>query len=260
MKPLEYVIEGLKLADSLGRNTFVTDDNFAVSKKRTMNLIEAMESAGLDKKRMRIFQATVKIGEDYELMDSLVKYFDAVCLGIESLNDETLRSWNKPYSSEDNKRWVKEIRKRGLWVHGMMMLGGDGDTLETLRETGKWANENLDSAQFCVPTPFPGTRFFNRMKEEGRILTEDWSLYNAQSVVVRPKNISPAGLQQGVYKMYRDFYSPFRTPLVWFKRLYTSSKKASQIGVSIYAMGGGLDRMLDDPQSRVHMEFLRSVS
>lgn len=78
----------------------------------------------------------------------------------------------------------------------MMMLGGDGDTPKTLKETLTWANQNLDSVQLFSPIPIPGTPFYNKMEEEGRILTKKWYLYDGTHVVVRPENFTPYELQK----------------------------------------------------------------
>jgi hypothetical protein len=56
-------------------------------------------------------------------------------------------------------------------------------------------------------TPFPGTPIFNRLENEGRILTKDWSKYTLKNVVFKPKNMSSDELLDGVRKMYHDFYS-----------------------------------------------------
>ena len=60
----------------------------------------------------------------------------------------------------------------------------------------------MQNATFNILTPFPGTRLFQRLEAEGRILTRDWSKYNSRAdVVFQPKNMSSeellAGFQSG---------------------------------------------------------------
>jgi radical SAM superfamily enzyme YgiQ (UPF0313 family) len=58
-----------------------------------------------------------------------------------------------------------------------------------------------------ILTPFPGTRLFKRLEEEGRILDRDWSKYGTQHVVFMPARMSPDDLLQGYRKVVRSVYS-----------------------------------------------------
>ena len=56
-------------------------------------------------------------------------------------------------------------------------------------------------------TPYPGTVLYDRLKAEGRIITEDYSKYNTAHVVFKPKNLSADELYKGYLWMYRRIYS-----------------------------------------------------
>jgi radical SAM superfamily enzyme YgiQ (UPF0313 family) len=56
-------------------------------------------------------------------------------------------------------------------------------------------------------TPFPGTRIHQRLKKEGRILTEDWSRYDMATVVFQPKGMTVEELQEGFWWVNKEFYS-----------------------------------------------------
>ena len=45
------------------------------------------------------------------------------------------------------------------------------------------------------------------MHQEGRILTRDWSLYDGENVVIRPKKMTPEQLDEGMRRARREFYS-----------------------------------------------------
>ena len=45
------------------------------------------------------------------------------------------------------------------------------------------------------------------LKNENRIITDDWSKYNMHDVVFKPKNMTPEELRNGVIKMYNEYYS-----------------------------------------------------
>jgi Domain of unknown function (DUF4070) len=65
-------------------------------------------------------------------------------------------------------------------------------------------------------TPYPGTRVHQRLAEENRILTRDWSIYDANHVVFQPKKISPERLLEGYLSALKHVYS---VPSI-FKRLW----------------------------------------
>ena len=60
---------------------------------------------------------------------------------------------------------------------------------------------------FNILTPFPGTKLFKRLEEEGRILHRDWNKYDSQHVVFTPSNMSPDELLQGYKKIIKSVYS-----------------------------------------------------
>jgi radical SAM superfamily enzyme YgiQ (UPF0313 family) len=256
-KPTDYVLEELVRTRDIGRDVFFVDDNIAGNPKRAIELLEGMASMGLNK-RWGSAQVTVKAAENPELLQALKKAKVRVLyVGVESINDASLKSAGKPYNAEQNKRDVQILKEEGFWVHGMMILGMDGDTKESLRETSDWMNRTFESVQLFSLTPLPGTKTHRQLQEQGRILTTDFSLYDAQNVVVRPKNLTPYELQTEIYRMYEDFYSPMRI----LRRFPKSPKQRSTLSIFAYLyLLGGKNDMLYSPQARQHMEFLKSVS
>lgn len=66
----------------------------------------------------------------------------------------------------------------------------------------------MDVASIGSLTPFPGTPIFRKLEEEDRILSYDWSKYNARmDVVFRPRQMTPDQLQAGVEWVTKQFYS-----------------------------------------------------
>ncbi|MCX8011447.1 MAG: radical SAM protein, partial [Ignavibacteria bacterium] len=95
--------------------------------------------------------------------------------------------------------------------HGMFVFGFDEDTRSSMKATIEFARKfNLESVQFLLLTPFPGTELFQQLKFENRILLEDWSLYDAHHVVFKPKNVSVFDLQFAQVKGHAKFYSRSR--------------------------------------------------
>jgi len=51
---------------------------------------------------------------------------------------------------------------------------------------------------FSILTPYPGTRLFQRLQSEGRLLTTDWTLYDTGHVVYRPKTFTPTSFSTAI--------------------------------------------------------------
>lgn len=130
-------------------------------------------------------------------------------LGIESLSQETLQSANKSFnhamSYEDE---FKKIHDSGLRMIGSFIFGFDSDDEGVFERTVSFVKKNrIDIAYYNILTPLPGTKLFERLKSEGRLLHQDWERYNGYEVVYRPKILTPETLEEGFHWAYRQTYS-----------------------------------------------------
>ena len=81
----------------------------------------------------------------------------------------------------------------------------------------KFAKRNaIDSVQFLILTPFPGTPVYEDLKSDDRIIIRDWSFYDGHHVVFNPKNVEPYCLQKAQINGHRRFYSTLEV----IKRFY----------------------------------------
>ncbi|MEE9502461.1 MAG: cobalamin-dependent protein [Candidatus Aminicenantaceae bacterium] len=56
-------------------------------------------------------------------------------------------------------------------------------------------------------TPLPGSKIFNKLISEKRIVFDDWALYDAHHVVFRPAKLSLSKLQKAQIFSHKKFYS-----------------------------------------------------
>lgn len=187
---------------------FFYDDNFTASPSHTKELLRKMKEKGIMPRWTA--QARVDVVEDEELMQLMQ---DTNCLflylGLESINPATLEAYRKSQTVQDIERAVEVIHKHKIKVHGMFVLGSDEDDKKTIRETVRFAKRTgIDTVQFLILTPIPGTETYDEMRAEGRIFVDDWSKFSGHHVVFRPKKMSPFQLQKeaGIRAM-RKFYS-----------------------------------------------------
>lgn len=216
-RKIDDVIEELRSVQEHASVIFFVDDNFAANKARTKQLLQAMIDNGI---KMRwTAQVRSEAADDFELLDLMRRSGClAVYIGIESINDKTLERVKKAQKVEGVSRSIERFHRFGIKVHGMFILGFDEDNEESVRDTWRYAKRtHLNSVQFLILTPVPGTPLFNRIRSSGRLLTEDWSLYDAHHVVFRPERMMPLQLQKLQIKAHETFYGLVRRVKHLFK-------------------------------------------
>lgn len=206
-KPIERILEEIRSAQPKKTHVFFIDDNFAANKQRTKELLRAMI-----KNNIRIewsAQVRTDIAKDPELLELMQKAgCFAVYIGFESINPATLSLYNKSQGIKDIEDSIRAVKKHSINIHGMFVLGSDTDDIATIKKTAKFANKlNIDSIQFMVLTPLPGTPVFDDLKSSGRLIHTDWSRYDAHHAVFEPKQMTAFELHVETLKAMARFYS-----------------------------------------------------
>jgi radical SAM superfamily enzyme YgiQ (UPF0313 family) len=132
----------------------------------------------------------------------------AVYIGLESVNPETLKHYNKAQNMAAIKNSIKTFHDYGINVHGMFVLGSDKDDKNVFRQTSDFCSDyKIDTAQFSILTPLPGTPVYHNLYNENRLLHNIWKFYDGLHVVFKPKKMTAFELQTGMLDTFKDFYS-----------------------------------------------------
>ncbi len=206
----EKIVDELEQAMALKRwfFTFFVDDNFIANRRRAKELMRLMIERKVTPRWSA--QVRVEVAKDDEMLD-LMRRSNCrfVYVGLESINPETLKLYNKHQSLEDIERCIRKLHAHKIRIHGMFVFGADTDTVRTMRDTSRFARRmQIDTVQFMILCPLPDTETYHQLESEGRILVRDWSLYDAQHVVFKPKNMSPLQLHLETWNALARFYSP----------------------------------------------------
>lgn len=205
MHSVDRVIEELSRVDK--KVVFFYDDNFAASPTRTAKILETMLSKG------------IKLKWSAQVRSDLAKFPDLVSLmaragctrvyvGFESIDDNSLASMNKRQTKADIIHAIETFHRFGIAIHGMFILGNDEDPPNIGMDTVKFCKKyKMDSVQFLILTPFPGTTLFARMSEEGRILHKRWAYYDAMHTVFKPHSGTAMDIQEQMMACFEEFYS-----------------------------------------------------
>jgi radical SAM superfamily enzyme YgiQ (UPF0313 family) len=211
------VIEDIKqqIALSGRRYVYFADDNFTAHIHKCKALLRSIIAAKLNIK----FSAQCRLeftkdDEFVELMKEAGCYM--VFIGYESINPQTLVDFSKRQTVEGITYSIERLHRAKIHVHGMFIVGGDADTVETVRETGRFVvKHNLDSMQICPLSPLPGTQLMQQLQQERRLfltLNPNSGTYEldygvGNFVLMQTKNINPVDLQRELVNVYRKFYS-----------------------------------------------------
>jgi len=204
-RSVKNVIEELKQIEQ--GMIFFYDDNFTANRKRTKRLLQAMIDNGINTNWSA--QVRADVVKDRELL-ALMKRAGCYVLyiGFESVNPETLEEYNKGQSVEEMAEAIKVLHEYGIMVHGMFVLGSDHDDVASVRQTVDFAiKHQIDTLQFMILTPLPGTPYYNELEKQGRLLTREWHLYDGQHVAYQPIKMSPYELQREMFMAMKRFYS-----------------------------------------------------
>lgn len=206
-KSINRVIEEIKAVASSTKHIFFIDDNFAADKKRTKALLQAILDNNI--KIEWSAQMRADIARDPELIKLLAKTgCFQVFIGFESINPGTLILYNKNQKVKDIDNCIRALKSHSIHIHGMFVLGSDEDDLKIIRDTQKYAKKlDIESIQFMMLTPLPGTPVFEELKDQGRLLHTDWSKYDAHHAVFEPKLMTAFELHIETLKAMAKFYS-----------------------------------------------------
>jgi hopanoid biosynthesis associated radical SAM protein HpnJ len=202
---------------------FFDDDTFNIQKARTVELCAKLKPLGLT------WSCTSRVTTDFETLKAMK---EAGCrlliVGFESGDPQILKNIKKGATLERARQFVKDCKKLGLVVHGDFILGLPGETRETIRKTIDFAKElNVETIQVSVAHAYPGTEFYEYVRENDFIIHQDSSsmvdLGGHQVAHVEYPGLPADYVMEMVHKFYDEYY--FR-PKVWVPIVFGSLFKS----------------------------------
>lgn len=236
-----------------GKHLYFLDDHLFANPKLMRNLFNEM--IGLN----RVFQGAVTI-ESINNSDLIELAAEAglrsVFIGFETFSNENLVSANKGHNlKQDYKKAVNKLHSLGIMINGSFVFGLDHDDKDVFKRTVDWGVSNsITTSTYHILTPYPGTKLYNDLLQDNRIISSNWDLYDTRHVVYKPKKMSKLEIERGYRWAYKEFYTwenIFKASFGHdsykhiFKHLFYSGgwKKFEKLWTLIINMGG-LQKML----------------
>ena len=203
-KPVEEVVADIRQHGS--RKLIFIDLNLIADKAYAARLFEALIPL-----KVRWFGLTTTLlGRDPALLALAARSgCSGLLMGFESIVPESLKQSRKGFNSPgDYRELVESLHRHRITLMACFTFGMDHDTPDIFLKTARFAvDAHIDLPRFAIVTPFPNTGLYKRLESEGRILTRNWELYDAQHVVFQPRLMTPAELYAGHEQAWKHAYS-----------------------------------------------------
>jgi radical SAM superfamily enzyme YgiQ (UPF0313 family) len=215
-RPIADVVGEFRLIRE--RGVLVVDDNLIGTRPehvaRAKDLFRAMVQADL--RKQWIAQVTINFADDEELMTLAQRAgCRGVFIGFESPTPEGLRELGKKFNLQGGRDFhasVRRIQRHKILVVGSFVIGLDVDGPGIGKRVAEAATQyGVNTLNALFLTPLPGTRLWDQMKAEDRILLDDfpgdWAHYTLGFPVARYKHLSVDDSIDEVDTCNREFYS-----------------------------------------------------
>jgi radical SAM superfamily enzyme YgiQ (UPF0313 family) len=238
-KTAAQIIAELDSLYALGwrKAVFFVDDNFIGNKKELKSeVLPALIEWRKGKVSMPFStQVSINLADDAELLRLMTQAgFDTVFVGIETPNEDSLVECSKTQNKgRDLVESVKLLQRAGLQVQGGFIVGFDSDTASIFQQQIDFIQRSgIVTAMVGLLQAPPGTRLYERLQREGRLLNEMSGDNVDGSTNIIPK-MGLEALRQGYHKILDRIYAP----QFYYERVLTFLRE------------------FQPPRSRVHLEL-----
>lgn len=219
-KPIAKVLREIDYIKEIWKRPVIefVDDNALINRHYWKTLLSELKT-----RKVRWFAETdISVSEDAELLQImrlsgcvqiLVGLESPVLAGLDGL--EQRKNWKKKKMPQYLSA-IRQIQSQGIRVIGCFIVGLDGHDCNIFEEIYQFAVESeLFDIQITLPTPFPGTSFYSRLKREGRLLDpEAWEKCTLFDLNLQPKYMSVSELREGFmnlgFRLYEDEITRWR--------------------------------------------------
>jgi radical SAM superfamily enzyme YgiQ (UPF0313 family) len=222
-KTAAQIIAELDSLYALGwrKSVFFVDDNFIGNKKQLKSeVLPALIEWRKGKTGLPFnTEVSINLADDEDLMRLMVEAgFDTVFVGIETPNEDSLAECSKTQNKgRDLVESVKGLQRAGLQVQGGFIVGFDHDTPSIFQQQIDFIQKSgIVTAMVGLLQAPPGTRLYERMKQEGRLVNE-----MSGDNVDGSTNILPKMGLDTLQKGYRDILDRIYAPQFYYARVLT---------------------------------------
>lgn len=205
-------LDGLYAAGWRGA-LFIVDDNFIGNKTKLKEEVLPAITCWMGRHRHPFVlstEASIDLSDDEALMRMMARAgFDGVFVGIETPNEDSLAECSKLQNrNRDLVACVKKIQSFGLEVRGGFIVGFDSDTPSVFEQQIELIQDSrIITAMVGLLNAPRGSRLYQRVAQEGRLLTEATGDNTDFSTNIMPR-MGLEALSRGYSEIISGIYSP----------------------------------------------------
>ncbi|MCT4618374.1 MAG: B12-binding domain-containing radical SAM protein [Marinisporobacter sp.] len=229
-RPISDIVNEIKLSGA--KIVELHADNLIADREYALELFKALVPLEIQ----WIGECTITVAEDDELLSWMIKSgLTDLLVGLETPCQEALDNIGKSFIKVDKlKGYINKIQGTGVRLDASFLFGFDEHHKDIFKKTLDFAIDvKIANCHSVILTPFPGTPFYNRIVNENRLLTRDYSKFDCTNAVYQPKHMTPQELEEGALWFDEQFEKAKRGKSVQtnvnFSSENTPSKKSSDL-------------------------------
>ncbi|MBY5992642.1 B12-binding domain-containing radical SAM protein [Ferrimonas balearica] len=203
-RPVAQVVAEIRASGA--RDLELHCDNLCADREYAMALFSAL--APLDIRWSG--EATLDFAEDEELVAAAVRSgLWYLVVGLETACPAALKGAGKGFIDPSRAgALIERLHRYNVLVDSCLLLGFDQHDSGIFERTLAFVDAiDLDVPHPNIVTPFPGTRLYQQLAREERLLTRDWQRYDCAQAVFQPAQMSVETLEQGVAWLHQELWS-----------------------------------------------------
>jgi radical SAM superfamily enzyme YgiQ (UPF0313 family) len=152
-------------------------------------------------------QALHAPAEYYEWLRRLHTVSIYMVFGFDELSRQAFAAPSDERAYQQCLDATQRVTDEGIGVYASLLVGHDEEDESVFDRILEFASRaELNTAEFVIRTPYPGTPLWHQLVAEERLITRDWRLYNDANPTYRPKNYSAERLREGYVYLWHQFY------------------------------------------------------
>ncbi|KUO49824.1 MAG: hypothetical protein APF76_00850 [Desulfitibacter sp. BRH_c19] len=184
-RTIRSVVEEIKTIDA--EYIWIVDDTFLLDRERIVDFIHETKNHKLHKKFIAYSRVDF-VAKNEDIIKKLAEIgFVELIIGMEAIEDQKLEMLNKQSSSDENIRAVEILRKYGIRLTALFIVGIDF-TFTDFRRLRKWIRTiGLCCYAVSIFTPLKGTDLYKAYKD--KIINNKYASYDFLHLTIKPTKI-----------------------------------------------------------------------
>lgn len=203
----ESVVAEMETIES--KHIFIIDDTFLINKKRLEKIYQLIKKKNL-KKEFLAYGRTDFIANNKDILQKWQEIgLKIIRVGIESVTNDELNSYNKKNTIENNDRALEIGRELGIDISASFLLPPHFNKSD-FKKVADYIKKNGLVYIFLNPlTPLPGTDLYNQYKDQLIAPhTSNYPLWDFQHSVLKPTSMSLKAFYRRITMLYLSVYNP----------------------------------------------------